>query len=131
MMPFCKCVVWILTRLKRFYPKKLTSVSFSSCGQSTEKVFSNATELADYLASKGMPFRQAHEIVGKLVLECSKVGYYLQDVPLERYQEISDLIELDIYTALQSKIAVHRVNRLTGQFLHNFICECNKQMSNY
>lgn len=87
--------------------------------------------MADYLASKGMPFRQAHEIVGKLVLECSKVGYYLQDVPLERYQEISDLIELDIYTALQSKTAVHRVNRLTGQFLHNFICECNKQMSNY
>ena len=74
-----------------------------------------------------MPFRQAHEIVGKLVLECSKVGYYLQDVPLERYQEISDLIELDIYTALQSKTAVHRVNRLAGQFLHYFICECNKQ----
>ena len=46
--------------------------------QSTEKDFSNATELADYLASKGLPFRQAHEIVGKLVLECSKAGYYLQ-----------------------------------------------------
>lgn len=76
MMPFCKCVVWILTRLKRFYPKKLTSVSFFSCGQSTEKFFSNATELADDLASKGMPFRQAHEIIGKLVLECSKAGYY-------------------------------------------------------
>ncbi|HEM2549016.1 TPA: argininosuccinate lyase [Streptococcus suis] len=82
--------------------------------QSTEKDFSNATELADYLASKGMPFRQAHEIVGKLVLECSKAGYYLQDVPLERYQEISDLIELDIYTALQSKTAVQRRQSLGG-----------------
>ncbi len=60
--------------------------------QSTEKDFSNATELADYLASKGLPFRQAHEIVGKLVLECSKAGYYLQDIPLERYQEISSII---------------------------------------
>ncbi|HEM5490103.1 TPA: argininosuccinate lyase [Streptococcus suis] len=82
--------------------------------QSTEKDFSNATELADYLASKGMPFRQAHEVVGKLVLECSKAGYYLQDVPLERYQEISDLIELDIYTALQSKTAVQRRQSLGG-----------------
>ena len=58
--------------------------------ESTQKDFSNATELADYLASKGMPFRQAHEIVGKLILECSKNGHYLQDVPLERYQTISD-----------------------------------------
>lgn len=61
-----------------------------------------------------MPFRQAHEIVGKLVLECSKAGYYLQDVPLERYQEISDLIEVDIYTALQSKTAVQRRQSLGG-----------------
>ncbi len=82
--------------------------------QSTEKDFSNATELADYLASKGLPFRQAHEIVGKLVLECSKAGYYLQDVPLERYQEISSIIGPDIYTALESQTAVSRRNSLGG-----------------
>ncbi|MFM0877520.1 argininosuccinate lyase [Streptococcus suis] len=82
--------------------------------QSTEKDFSNATELADYLASKGLPFRQAHEIVGKLVLECSKAGYYLQDVPLERYQELSPVIESDIYTALESETAVLRRNSLGG-----------------
>ncbi|MGQ7550461.1 argininosuccinate lyase [Streptococcus suis] len=82
--------------------------------QSTEKDFSNATELADYLASKGLPFRQAHEIVGKLVLECSKAGYYLQDVPLERYQELSPVIEPDIYTALESETAVSRRNSLGG-----------------
>ncbi|MBY5021364.1 argininosuccinate lyase [Streptococcus suis] len=82
--------------------------------QSTEKDFSNATELADYLASKGLPFRQAHEIVGKLVLECSKAGYYLQDVPLERYQELSPVIESDIYTALESETAVSRRNSLGG-----------------
>src|SRR5574344_2137716 len=82
--------------------------------QSTEKDFSNATELADYLASKGLPFRQAHEIVGKLVLECSKAGYYLQDVPLERYQEISSMIGPDIYTALESQTAVSRRNSLGG-----------------
>lgn len=82
--------------------------------QSTEKDFSNATELADYLASKGLPFRQAHEIVGKLVLECSKAGYYLQDVPLERYQEISSIIGPDIYTALESQTAVSQRNSLGG-----------------
>ena len=82
--------------------------------QSTEKDFSNATELADYLASKGLPFRQAHEIVGKLVLECSKAGYYLQDVPLERYKEISSIIGPDIYTALESQTAVSRRNSLGG-----------------
>ena len=82
--------------------------------QSTEKDFSNATELSDYLASKGLPFRQAHEIVGKLVLECSKAGYYLQDVPLERYQEISSIIGPDIYTALESQTAVSRRNSLGG-----------------
>ena len=82
--------------------------------QSTEKDFSNATELADYLASKGLPFRQAHDIVGRLVLECSKAGYYLQDVPLERYQEISSIIGPDIYTALESQTAVSRRNSLGG-----------------
>ncbi|MFM1621581.1 argininosuccinate lyase [Streptococcus mutans] len=82
--------------------------------ESTQKDFSNATELADYLASKGMPFRQAHEIVGKLILECSKNGHYLQDVPLERYQTISDLIEEDVYETLKSHTAVERRHSLGG-----------------
>ena len=90
------------------------TVNDSHMAESTEKDFSNATELADYLAVKGLPFRQAHEIVGKLVLECTKNDHYLQDVPLERYQEISDLIEEDIYTTLQSKTAVQRRNSLGG-----------------
>ncbi|HFU4024440.1 TPA: argininosuccinate lyase [Streptococcus suis] len=93
---------------------KTMTVHKEKMAQSTEKDFSNATELADYLASKGLPFRQAHEIVGKLVLECSKAGYYLQDVPLERYQELSPVIGPDIYTALESETAVSRRNSLGG-----------------
>lgn len=81
---------------------------------STQQDFSNATELADYLAKKGLPFREAHEIVGKLVLECSKAVYYLQDIPLERYQQVSPLIEQDIYQTLQSQTAVQRRNSLGG-----------------
>ena len=81
---------------------------------STQQDFSNATELADYLAKKGLPFREAHEIVGKLVLECSKSGYYLQDIPLSRYQEVSSLIEEDIYQALESQTAVQKRDSLGG-----------------
>lgn len=90
------------------------TVNKAKMASSTESDFSNATELADYLAAKGLPFRQAHEIVGKLVLECTKAGCYLQDIPLERYQEVSDLIEADIYQTLASKTAVERRHSLGG-----------------
>ncbi|WP_374285949.1 argininosuccinate lyase [Lactococcus sp.] len=82
--------------------------------KSTQEDFSNATELADYLASKGLPFRQAHEIVGKLVLDCTKKGIYLQDVSLDEYKALSKLIEADIYDDLQSKTAVARRTSLGG-----------------
>lgn len=90
------------------------TVNKEHMARSTEKDFSNATELADYLASKGLPFRQAHEIVGKLVLECTKSGCYLQDISLERYQAISDLIDTDIYDTLKSHTAVKRRHSLGG-----------------
>lgn len=90
------------------------TVNDQHMAESTEKDFSNATELADYLASKGLPFREAHEIVGKLVLDCTKKGIYLQDVALADYQSITPLIEEDIYTTLQSKTAVERRNSLGG-----------------
>lgn len=82
--------------------------------KAVERDFSNATELADYLAGKGLPFRQAHEIVGKLVLDCSKKGIYLQDVSLADYQAISPLIADDIYQALDAKTAVSRRQSLGG-----------------
>lgn len=83
-------------------------VNQSRMHASTQQDFSNATELADYLATKGMPFRQAHEIVGKLVLHCTQKGYFLQDIPLTEFQAISSLIEDDIYDTLRSEVAVQR-----------------------
>ncbi|WEV45096.1 argininosuccinate lyase [Streptococcaceae bacterium ESL0687] len=82
--------------------------------ESTKSDFSNATELADYLAAKGLPFRKAHELVGNLVLECSKRACYLQDLPLDYYQSLSNLIEDDIYHYLESKTAVSRRNSYGG-----------------
>ncbi|WP_418791484.1 argininosuccinate lyase [Phosphitispora sp. TUW77] len=62
--------------------------------------FTNATEVADYLAKKGVPFRNAHEIVGKLVLDCINKGKSLEDLALEEYREASPIIEADIYDAI-------------------------------
>ena len=89
-------------------------VNHEIMAQSTKRDFSNATELADYLATKGLPFREAHEIVGKLVLDCTKKGIYLQDVPLTEYQAISSLIDADIYQALDSTVAVERRHSYGG-----------------
>jgi len=73
-----------------------------------KKDFSNATELADYLASKGLPFREAHEVVGKLVLICIKRGVFLSDLPLDVLKEASSLFEDDIYEVLLPETAVAR-----------------------
>lgn len=82
--------------------------------QSTENDFSNATELADYLAEKGLPFREAHEIVGKLVLDSIKHGKNIQDWDLEELQVYHPLIEEDIYIYLRPETAVQRRNSLGG-----------------
>lgn len=76
--------------------------------------FSNATELADYLATKGMPFREAHEVTGKLVFTCIQRGYYLLDLPLADMQGESALIEADVYDVLAPTAAVSRRNSLGG-----------------
>ncbi|AQU79230.1 MULTISPECIES: argininosuccinate lyase [Planococcus] len=76
--------------------------------------FSNATELADYLAAKGMPFREAHDVTGKLVFTCIQRGYFLKDLPLADLQQASSLIDEDIYHTLKPRTAVERRNSLGG-----------------
>ncbi|QFF99160.1 argininosuccinate lyase [Psychrobacillus glaciei] len=78
------------------------------------KDFSNATELADYLAAKGVPFREAHEVTGKLVLLCIQRGYFLLDLPLEDLQEASNLFNSDIFDVLSPLAAVKRRNSFGG-----------------
>ena len=62
--------------------------------------YMNATELADYLARKGVPFREAHEMVGRLVLLALEKGCELQDLALEEMQSLSPRIEEDVYETL-------------------------------
>ncbi|WP_420768824.1 argininosuccinate lyase [Parageobacillus thermoglucosidasius] len=93
---------------------KTMKVNADVMEKATKQDFSNATELADYLANKGVPFREAHEIVGKLVLTCIERGVFLADLPLEVYKEASPLFEADIYEALKPYTAVNRRNSAGG-----------------
>ncbi len=70
--------------------------------------FTNATDLADYLAEKGLPFRDAHAVVGKAVLYCIEKSKMLEEVSLEEYQNFSPLIEDDIFSYLDVKACLER-----------------------
>ena len=59
--------------------------------------FSNATDVADYLVRKGMPFREAHRIVGSVVRHAEENGLNLRDITLETYRGFSTLFERDVY----------------------------------
>lgn len=84
------------------------TVNTNRLNETVTKDFSNATELADYLVSKNVPFRTAHEIVGKIVLDCINKGVYLLDVPLEDYQSHHESIEVDIYDFLKPENCLKR-----------------------
>ncbi|SFC57582.1 argininosuccinate lyase [Bacillus sp. OV322] len=100
----------------RIFEGMISSMKVNSATMEKEvkRDFSNATELADYLASKGLPFREAHEIVGKLVLCCVSKGCFLADLPLVQYKEASILFEQDIYDVLNPYAAVKRRNSAGG-----------------
>ena len=76
--------------------------------KAAQEGFINATDLADYLTRKGMPFRAAYKLTGSLVAECIRTGQVLETVPLERYRELSDLFEQDVYEAIDLKTCVEK-----------------------
>ena len=76
--------------------------------------FSNATDLADYLARKGLPFREAHDVVGQLVAICLKEGVSLEKLPVEKMQEVSALIESDVMDCLHLDAVVNARSSFGG-----------------
>lgn len=80
--------------------------------KSAKNGFTNATDAADYLVKKGVPFRDAHSIVGELVLFCVKNRISLDEMPLEEYQKISPVFEQDIYEAISMKTCVETRNTI-------------------
>jgi argininosuccinate lyase len=82
--------------------------------KAVEEDFSNATDLADYLVKKGMPFRQAHAVSGTAVHKCIAEGKYLADMTLPELQELSPLFEADIAEALKPETCVKQRISLGG-----------------
>lgn len=80
--------------------------------ESARHGFTNATDAADYLVRKGVPFRDAHGIVGKLVLYCIDKKIALDDMSIEEYRAISPVFDEDIYDAISMQTCVERRNTI-------------------
>lgn len=79
-----------------------------------EADFSNATDLADYLVQKGMPFRQAHTVAGQSVAQCIARGIWLRDMSLADYQKLSPLFDEDVYEVIRPETCVACRNSYGG-----------------
>lgn len=82
--------------------------------KAAQKGFINATDLADYLTKKGMPFRAAYKIVGQIVAECIQKGCVLDDFPLESYQTYTELFTADLYQEIALETCVAKRTSLGG-----------------
>lgn len=96
--------------------------------------FTNATDAADYLVNHGVPFRDAHGIVGQLVLLCIERKVALDDLPLAEYQKISPVFEEDIYEAISMETCVNK--RVTAgapgkAAMEAQIAACRKYLGEY
>ena len=79
-----------------------------------EADYSNATDLADYLVRKGLPFRKAHAVAGQAVAQCIARGIYLAELPIADYQQLSPLFAEDIYNAISPETCVSCRNSYGG-----------------
>ncbi len=96
--------------------------------------FTNATDAADYLVNHGVAFRDAHGIVGRLVLLCIEKDVALDELPLEEYQKISPVFEEDIYEAVSMETCVNK--RVTAgapgrDAMEREITACRKYLGEY
>ena len=87
---------------------KTMTVNKENMRESAKKGFTNATDAADYLVNHGVPFRDAHGIVGRLVLYCIERDIALEDMSLEEYKKISPVFEEDIYEAISLETCVEK-----------------------
>ena len=94
------------------FEKMLATIRFNPDNmlKSAAGGFTNATDTADYLVRKGIPFRDAHGIVGRLVLYCLEKGKALDELSLDEYRSISPVFDNDIYDAISIRSCVERRN---------------------
>jgi argininosuccinate lyase len=82
--------------------------------QAVNEDYSNATDVADYLATKGVPFREAYNLVGRVVKTSLAAGKLLRELTLEEWQEIHPAFEADIYDAITPQQVVSARNSYGG-----------------
>ena len=70
--------------------------------------YSNATDLADYLSMKGVPFRDSHEVVGKIVRHAEQKNSTLEDLPINELRKFSTVIDDDVYSAIDIEKSIHK-----------------------
>ena len=101
--------------LQLFAPMIATmKVNKARMREAVNKDFSNATDIADFLVGQGLPFRQAHEVIGKTVLYCIQQNKYLLDLTLDEYKQFSELFDERIYEVLQPESVVNARNVYGG-----------------
>lgn len=76
--------------------------------RAAQKGFINATDLADYLVRRGLPFRSAYKIVGQIVAACIDCGCVLDDFPMEKYRQYSELFDEDLYDEISLETCVEK-----------------------
>ena len=92
--------------------------------KAAQKGFINATDLADYLVRKGLPFRDAYKISGRIVSDCIKTKRVLEDIPLNEYKNYSELFEEDVYADIDLTACVEKRKSEGGPSLESV----NKQI---
>ena len=112
----------------------LASMKFnkSVMESSAKNGFTNATDAADYLVNHGVPFRDAHGIVGQLVLFCIEKDIALDDMTLEEFKAISPVFEEDIYEAISMKNCVEKRNTIGApgmMAMAEVLKECEKYLA--
>jgi len=101
--------------LKTFIPMIQTMrINKENMRNAASKGFINATDCADYLVKKGMPFRDAYKITGQLVALCIHKGITLESLPLNEYKQFTEIFDNDIYEAINMETCVNQRNSEGG-----------------
>jgi argininosuccinate lyase len=104
-------------------------INQSICREAAEKGYSNATELADYLVKKGIPFRDAHHIVGRIILEAMTKNMSLDQLDMSTFKKYSSVISSDVYGILDLQSTINKRNSKGGvskEQVSNVIAELKK-----
>ncbi|MBR6383190.1 MAG: argininosuccinate lyase, partial [Lachnospiraceae bacterium] len=99
-----------VTKCISIFTKMLYTLKFNNdvLADSAMKGYTNATDAADYLVKKGMPFRDAHSVIGRLVLLCLDKKCAIEDLSVAELKELSELFDEDVYDAISLKTCVER-----------------------